>query len=357
MPPSSFPATFGLGKRTVGPGHSCLIVAEVAQAHDGSLGTAHAYIDAAARAGADAIKFQTHIAEAESSPAEPWRVRFSTQDASRYDYWKRMEFPEEKWFELREHADKVGLIFLSSPFSAEAVELLDRVGVPAWKFGAGEITSTDLLRQAAATGKPVLLSSGMSRWEELDAAVEIARAAGAPCAVYQCTSAYPCPPEQTGLNVLAELRQRYGCPVGLSDHSGQIFAGLAAASLGANLLEVHITFSKEAFGPDVPASLTLPELRELVRGVRWIESALAHPVDKAAMAEQLQPLRKLFQKSAVAARDLRAGSVLTAGDFVFRKPGGGLGPDAARALIGQMLRQDVARFSPLSMEAFVPCDS
>src|ERR1043166_5870698 len=119
--------TFEIGNRTVGPGAPCLVIAEVAQAHDGSLGTAHAYIDAAARAGAGAIKFQTHIAAAESTPGEPWRVKFSRQDASRYDYWKRMEFTEEQWHGLKQHADECGIQFLSSPFSIEAVDLLTRV--------------------------------------------------------------------------------------------------------------------------------------------------------------------------------------------------------------------------------------
>ncbi|MBP6823800.1 MAG: N-acetylneuraminate synthase family protein, partial [Acidobacteria bacterium] len=222
-----------------------MIVAEVAQAHDGSLGTAHAYIDAAAQAGADAIKFQTHIASAESTPGEPWRVKFSRQDATRYDYWRRMEFTEEQWFGLAAHAEERGLIFLSSAFSFEAVDLLERVGVPAWKVGAGETSNIPLLEKMAATGKPVILSSGMSGWEELDAAVNCVRSNGAPVGVLQCTTAYPCPPEKLGLNVIGELRQRYNCPVGLSDHSGTVYAGFAAATLGANIIEVHITLSRK----------------------------------------------------------------------------------------------------------------
>ena len=125
--------------RPVGTSQACYIVAEMAQAHDGSLGTAHAYIDAIAKAGADAIKFQTHIAAAESTPSEPWRVKFSPQDATRYDYWKRMEFTEKQWHGLKKHADERGLKFLSSPFSVEAVELLTRVGVAAWKVASGEV--------------------------------------------------------------------------------------------------------------------------------------------------------------------------------------------------------------------------
>src|SRR5207247_4192643 len=229
-------ATLSIAGRAVGPGQPSFVVAEVAQAHDGSLGTAHAYIDAAAKAGADAVKFQTHIAAAESTPSETFRVRFSPQDDTRYDYWTRMQFTADQWHGLAEHAGGRGLIFLSSPFSIEAVELLDKIGMPAWKVGAGEVTNLPMLQRVAATGSPVLLSSGMSGWEDLDAAVACVRAGGAPVAVYQCTTAYPCPAEQLGLNILAELRARYRCPVGLSDHSGTIYAGLAAVTLGASLL-------------------------------------------------------------------------------------------------------------------------
>lgn len=326
----------------------CLIVAEIAQTHDGSLGAAHAYIDAVANAGADAIKFQTHIAAAESTPGEPWRVKFSRQDATRYDYWKRMEFTEEQWRGLAEHANERGLIFLSSAFSPEAVELLELVGVPAWKVGAGEVSNLPLLAKMARTGKPVILSSGMSDWDELDAAVNCVRENGASVAVLQCTTAYPCPPEKLGLNVMAELRERYGCPVGLSDHSGVIYAGLAAAALGAKMIEVHVAFSRECFGPDVIASITTPELKQLIAGVRFIERALANPVDKTAMAEEMSELRKVFGKSIVAARDLDAGARIASEDIAFKKPGSGIPAARFDKVINRRLKRSVAANTMLS---------
>src|SRR5437763_1720168 len=148
----------------------CLIIGEVGQAHNGSLGMAHAFIDAIANAGADAVKFQTHIASAESTAAEPWRIRFSPQDSTRYEYWKRMEFSEEQWLGLKKHADERGLLFLSSPFSVEAVQLLQRVGVPAWKVASGEISNVPLFEALARTELPVLMSTGMSDLSEIDAA-------------------------------------------------------------------------------------------------------------------------------------------------------------------------------------------
>jgi N,N'-diacetyllegionaminate synthase len=320
-----------------------LVIGEVAQAHDGSLGFAHAFIDAIADAGADAVKFQTHIAAAESRPGEPWRVPFSYEDASRYDYWRRMEFTEEQWAGLKLHADERGLHFLSSPFSLEAADLLDRLDMPAWKIASGEVSNTALLQRAAATGRPVLLSSGMSPWSELDDAVRVVRdAGGGELAVLQCTSAYPTEPEQVGLNVLAELGERYGCPVGLSDHSGTIFPSLAAVTLGARLVEVHVTLSREMFGPDVPVSLTPAELRQLVDGTRYLERALAAPVAKDAVAADLEEMRGLFTKSVVARRDLPAGATLSAEDLTLKKPGGGLGPDRLDTLVGRRLRAPVA---------------
>lgn len=320
----------------------CLVIAEVAQNHDGSLGAAHAYIDAVARAGADAVKFQTHIAAAESTPAEPWRIRFSPQDASRYEYWKRMEFTEPRWAGLAEHARQRELLFLSSPFSPEAVDLLERIGVPAWKVGAGEVTNLPLLERMARSRKPVILSSGMSSWEDLDAATSLLQRYGSRFAVLQCTTSYPCPPERLGLNVMAEIRARYGCPTGLSDHSGTIYAGLAAAALGASLIEVHVTFSRECFGPDIPASVTTPELASLVEGVRFITQALAHPVDKSAMAAELAELKLVFGKSVVAARDLPAGHCLAEGDLACRKPGSGIPANRLAGLYGKRLARPLA---------------
>src|SRR2546427_3706331 len=323
------------------PDARCLIVGEVAQAHDGSLGTAHAFIDAIATAGADAVKFQTHIAGAESTPGEPWRVRFSVQDESRYSYWRRMEFTEEQWHGLQRHATERGLLFLSSPFSVEALELLTRVGVAAWKVASGEVGNPAILDRMVVTDLPVILSTGLSRLDEVDAAVMRIQARGLALAVLQCTSAYPCPPERVGLNLLGFFRERYGCAVGLSDHSGTVYPGLAAATLGAEVVEVHVTLSREMFGPDVTASVTTPELRQLVDGVRCIEAMQAHPVDKDAVAGDLAPLRDAFTKSVVARVDLPVGTVLRPEHLAAKKPGTGIPAARLDAVLGAQLRRSV----------------
>jgi N-acetylneuraminate synthase len=323
-----------------------VVIGEVAQAHDGSLGLAHAFVDAIADAGADAVKFQTHIAAAESHPSEPWRVRFSHEDATRFDYWRRMEFTAEGWAGLRAHAHERGLAFVSSPFSLEAVELLRHVGIDAWKIASGEVGNAELLRAVAARGGPALLSSGMSPWAELDTAVDLLR--DRPLAVLQCTSAYPVAPEALGLNVLGEIERRYGCASGLSDHSGTIFPSLAAVALGARVLEVHVTLSREMFGPDVPASVTTGELRELCAGVRMIGTALEHPVDKDAVAGEMGEMRRLFTRSLVTTRALAPGDVLDEADLAARKPGTGIPAGDRSRVVGRRLARAVEAGALLS---------
>jgi len=338
------PAIAGLGSGR------CLIIGEVALTHDGSLGLAHAFVDAIANAGADAVKFQTHIASAESTPAEPFRVQFSRQDATRYDYWKRMEFTDEGWRGLAEHARDRGILFLSSPFSMQAVELLERIGMPLWKIASGETCNDVLLDRILDTNKPVLLSTGMSPIEEIDRAVARVRARHVDVGVFQCTTAYPCPPEKIGLNMLPFYRERYRCWVGLSDHSATIYSGLAGAAIGMDMLEVHVTLSREMFGPDVVASVTTNELRQLVDGIRFIERMRAHPIDKDASAQETAPLRKLFTRSLVASADLPAGTVLSREHLVIKKPGTGLAPDRLEDIIGRRLVRPVAVDQVLAAE-------
>ena len=334
-------STFKINNFTVGPKFPCLIVGEIAQAHDGSLGQAHAYIDAVANAGADAIKFQTHIASAESTTQEPFRVKFSKQDATRYEYWQRMEFTTEQWAGLAEHANDRGILFLSSPFSEAAVALLDGIGMPAWKVASGEVGNPLLKDAMFRTGKPILLSTGMSSLDEIDSTVAEIKAKNLPFAVFQCTSKYPSPPEEIGLNMISEFRERYGVPVGLSDHSGKIYSGLAAATLGANLIEVHVTLSREMFGPDVPVSLTSMELRHLVEGVRFIEKAIANPVDKVMMAEDLSEMRKMFGKGLVVKRDIEKGATLKREDLSAKKPAAGIPADQLNKVIGKRLSRTI----------------
>ncbi len=327
--------------RKIGPGHPAFIVAEVAQAHEGSLAFAHAFIDSAARAGVDAVKFQTHIAAAESTLDEPFRTAMSGQDKTRYDYWRRMEFTAEQWDGLARHARERGLVFLSSPFSAEAVALLRRIGMPAWKVASGEIGSLDLIAEMVATGAPLILSTGMSPWHEIDNAVAFLRECEAPFALMQCTSLYPTPLEKVGLNAMGELRRRHRCPVGLSDHSGRTAPPLLALARGADILELHITLDRRLPGPDAEASLTEDEIAGIVAAREAFRTIDANPVDKDALAVELAELRRLFTRSAAPVRTLAAGTVLTADMLTAKKPGTGIPASEIPSLVGRRLARQV----------------
>ncbi|TMM31346.1 N-acetylneuraminate synthase [Polaribacter aestuariivivens] len=326
------------------------IIAEIAQAHDGSLGMAHAYIDAVAKTGCNAIKFQTHIADAESSIHEPFRVKFSKQDATRMDYWKRMEFTLEQWKELKNHCDEVGLEFMSSPFSNAAVDVLEKVGVKRYKIGSGEVNNFVLLEKIAKTQKPVIISSGMSSFDELDKTVSFLKSRNVDYSVLQCTTAYPTKPAQFGLNVIQELKERYQVTVGFSDHSSSIEACIAATTLGAEILEFHVVFNKEMFGPDAKASLTMEETTNLVTAVRNIEVALQNPIDKTDNSN-FKELKAIFEKSLAVNKDLKSGSIITFSDLETKKPKGfGILASEYENIIGKKLNKDVNQWDFLNYE-------
>jgi N-acetylneuraminate synthase len=320
---------------------STFIVAEIAQAHDGSLATAHEYIDLVSMSGVDAVKFQTHIASAESTRREPWRVKFATTDKSRYDYWKRMEFARDEWIELRDHCLKSGLGFLSSPFSVAAVELLDQLDVDVWKIASGEVGNKPMIEAMLLTKKPIILSTGLSTLSEIDSLVNSIRSRGVDVTILQCTSEYPCPAKMTGLNLLKDFTERWNCRVGISDHSGTIFPSIAAVALGAKVIEVHVTSSRDAGGVDEPSSITPDELIQLVTGVRFIESAMANRVDKTTLSESAANMKQIFGRSIVASRDLVVGQVLAREDLAFKKPGGGLSWDQLDLVLGKKLRRNI----------------
>ncbi len=320
-----------------------LLVAEVAQAHDGSLGLAHSFIDSSAKAGADAIKFQLHLAEFESTPREKWRIKFSKQDKSRYDYWKRMEFSKEQWQELANHAKEKGLKFILSPFSIESTEILDKSLVYAWKIASGEFENRPLIERLAKDNKNLIISTGMSSYEEIDNVLNIVKKERTDFTLLQCTSKYPCNEKDIGLNVIEEFKLRYGCPVGLSDHSGSIFPSIAAASIGVSLIELHVTYSKEMFGPDVSSSVTFEDFKLVKEGVRYVEKMRKNPIDKNLYSSVLSPMKKLFGKSIVASRDLTSGEVINFADLAFKKPGDGISPEKYGYFVGKTLKLDIKK--------------
>ncbi|MEP3836595.1 MAG: N-acetylneuraminate synthase family protein [Algibacter sp.] len=326
------------------------LIAEIGQAHNGSIDVAHSYIDAIAQTGVNAIKFQTHIAEAESSIYEPFRVKFSDQDATRFDYWKRMEFTLAEWKGLKQHCDEVGIEFMSSPFSNAAVDLLEEVGVKRYKIGSGEVTNFLLLERISRTNKPVILSSGMSSYIELDKAVNFMIEKGIELAVLQCTTAYPTEPKEYGLNVITELKKRYNIPVGFSDHSAKIETCIAAKVLGAEILEFHAVLNKEVFGPDTTSSLTIEEIRELVKAVRNIEVANQSPIDKNDISK-FSELKLIFEKSLAVNKDLVKGNIIKFEDLEAKKPANrGISALQFKNIIGATLKRNMSKWEFLKEE-------
>lgn len=324
------------------------IIAEIAQAHEGSLGIAHSYIDALAKTGVDAVKFQVHIAEAESSFHEPFRIRFTTQDKTRFNYWKRMEFSPAQWQELKAHCDEAGVEFMASPFSNAAVDLLEQIGVKRYKVGSGEVNNLLLLEKIARTGKPVILSSGMSSFAELDESVAFLQEHKIDFSILQCTTSYPTRPQNYGLNVIQELKQRYGVAIGYSDHSAKIETCIAATAFGAEILEFHAIFNRQMFGPDATSSLEIDEIKQLVPAVKNISTALKNPIDKSDNTT-FSDLKNIFEKSLAVNKDLPEGHILSFEDLEAKKPKGyGIEASKFREMIGRKLSRDLRQWEFLN---------
>jgi N-acetylneuraminate synthase len=319
----------------------CLIIAEVGSVHDGSYGNAQKLIEVAAECKADSVKFQTHIAAAETLRNAPMPPYFKGEP--RYEYFERTSFTTSQWQGLKAACDEKGIEFLSSPFSIEAVELLEQIGNPRYKIPSGEVSNLPLLEAVARTGKPVLLSSGMSFWKELDQAVNTVLRSNSQLTLLQCTSEYPCPYEEVGLNVMLEMRDRYNLPVGLSDHTLTPYATLAAVTLGASVIERHLTFSRKMYGSDARHSLEPDEFAELVRGIRAIEAMKNSPVNKDAVADRMTGMKNIFEKSIVSVCDISAGTLLTNEMLSVKKPGTGIPARRLGEIIGRRVARNVAK--------------
>ena len=337
------------GKK-IGGVERCFIIAEIGQSHDGSLGLAHSYIEAVANTGADAIKFQTHIAEAESTSEELFRVNFSYEDATRYDYWKRMEFTPDQWHGLKKHCDDLGVIFLSSPFSVEAVALLEKLNVSAWKVGSGEINNPLLFDAMIQTQKPMLISTGMSSWEELDTIIAMLTKTKIGHAVFQSTSKYPTTLKEVGLNVLDEMRNKYSVPIGLSDHSGSMSPSIAAIAKSADLLEVHVVFDKGMFGPDSSSSIELVTLQQIVQFRNDFYELTRNPVNKDLMEKKLRTTKAIFNKSVVLKKRVSKGTVIKKHNLTGKKPGTGIPIQDVDQCVGKKAARDLTASHILKWE-------
>ena len=313
------------------------IIAEIGSVHDGSIGNALKLVEAAAACGADIVKFQTHNAEAETLPNAPMPHYFKGEP--RQEYFRRTAFTREQWKQIAEHCKLHNVTFLSSPFSLESVDILEEVSVKSYKIPSGEVTNIPLLEKIATTGKPVYLSSGMSNWAEIDAAVATLRKGG-PLTVMQCSSIYPCPPERVGLNVMLEMAERYKLPVGYSDHTLGLAACVGAATLGATVVEKHFTFSRLMYGSDARHSMEPSEFTLFCSAVKEAARIRTHTVKKDDVSD-FQEMKRIFQKSVVTSKSLSAGHVISFEDLAFKKPGDGIGAERYKEIIGKTLTRDL----------------
>lgn len=329
---------------------SVQIIAEIGNTHEGSVGLAKQFIKVAAECGVDAVKFQTHIFNAESLPDAPNPPYF--KDETRKEYFERTAFSLEQYKTLKIFAEaECKVEFLSSPFSIEAVDLLVQLDVKTIKVPSGEVSNLPMLEYISKTKKRVLLSSGMSTWEELDEAVNVFKGVNE-LVVLQCTSDYPCLPENSGLNVLSEMKQRYGCEVGFSDHTNGIAVPVLAVGMGASVIEKHFTLSKKMYGSDAKNAIEPDEFRLLVKSIRDAELALNTKLNKNIKAAELDKMKLVFEKSIVASRNLSVGHIITHEDLSYKKPGNGIAAKDYKKLMGKVIIKPIDRDSQFEYNHF-----
>ena len=338
------PRAFTVAGRAIGDGAPVFIVAEAGVNHNGDMSLARRLVEAAADAGADAVKFQTFSTDALVSREAPKATyqRESTGDGeNQRDMLARLELTADQHAELQQRCGKRGLVFFSAPFDERAADALESLDVPLFKIPSGEITNLPLLRHIAAKGRPVILSTGMSTVDEVETAVAVIRDSGdPPLALLHCLSAYPAPAAEVNLRAMDVLRQRFGVPVGLSDHTPGIEVAVAAVARGARIVEKHLTLDKTLPGPDHRASLDPAEFAALVRAIRSVESALGDG-EKRPMPSEMDT-RRVARKSLVAARAIRAGERLTAELIRVKRPGTGIQPAELERALGRAVKRALA---------------
>jgi N-acetylneuraminate synthase len=324
-----------IADKLIGEEEPCFIIAEAGINHNGDITLAKKLIDAAKDAGADAIKFQTHLPEKEMLEDT---LTADYVGESLFDLLKRVELSKKDHVELKNYAIDKGILFLSTPFSKESVDMLEEIGVVAYKVGSGEMTNLPLLEYIATKKKPMIISTGMSTFEEIDETVKFVKKINNNLMLLHCTSTYPTRYEDVNLRVIEQLKENFEIPVGLSDHSIGIYTALASVVLGACVIEKHFTISRDLPGPDQKASITPKELEELVKGVRAIEKALGST--KRVTDEELQ-IQKMARESVVALVEISKGAVITNDMVWVKRPGTGIPAKHMEKVIGRQAQKDI----------------
>ena len=341
-----------IGKRMVGDGEPCFIIAEVGVNHNGDVTKGKQLIGAAATAGADAVKFQTFTADrmvAKGAGKASYQESTTNARASQYRMLKKLELTQEDFADLHEYAKNQGIEFLSTPFDCDSVDSLDKLGISAFKVASGELTNTPLLKTVAKKRKPIILSTGMSSLCEIETALDvIGKEGGSDVILLHCVSEYPCVPEHLNLRAISTLRNAFGKPIGFSDHSLGVNMSLVAVALGACVLEKHITLSKMQPGPDHKVSLEPDEFKQLVKAVRDVEKALGDGVKRPTDIER--ETRALVRKSIVAKVDIPAMSIITKDVLDTKRPATGIQPKFLGRMIGRKAAVDIRKDEAVSWE-------
>jgi N,N'-diacetyllegionaminate synthase len=346
----SFNASFAIAGRRVGPGEPCYVIAEAGANHNRDLGMAKELIDVAADAGADAVKFQTYTGSGLYSSKTP-RFEYLQDERSPAELLDSLALPREWQAELAEYAGSRGISFFSTPFDDEAVDGLAALGVPAMKVASFELVDLPLIGRVAAVGVPVILSTGMATYGEIEDALDaVARTGNRDVALLRCASVYPAPAEIMNLRAMATMRDAFGVPVGLSDHTTGIAVPTAAAALGAQLIEKHFTLSRELEGPDHPFALEPDELRAMVAAVRDVEVALGNGRVEGPSDLESVEMYRLARRSVVAASSISAGTTITREMLTTKRPGYGVKPKFIDALVGRVARVDIEEDDVITWE-------
>jgi len=313
------------------------VIAEAGVNHNGDIQMAKALIEAARIAGADAVKFQTFNADkllTRSAEKAQYQKTASEEAESQHSMLKRLELADHDFGELAEYAKSQRIIFLSSPFDMDSVDLIDKIGMPAFKVPSGEITNFPLLQKIAKKRKPVILSTGMSTFREIEEAVKVMRECRcSKIILLHCVSDYPAKVEEVNLRAIEAMRKLYDLPVGYSDHTLGITIPIAAVALGACVIEKHLTLDRKLPGPDHKASIEPNEFENMVSAIREVEAALGDGVKRPTRGET--EIMKIARKSIVAAVDISSGSIITDNMITVKRPGTGIEPKYINELIGQ----------------------
>lgn len=338
--------------RHIGSSHPVFIIAEAGVNHNGDVHLAHRLIDTAAEAGADAVKFQSFVTEELITPEAPkanYQVETTGEPESQYKMLKSLELSAHEQVELKNHCEEVGILYLCTPYENTSVDMLDHMGVAAFKIASTDTTNIPFLQYIADKGRPVILSTGMSTLGEVEQAVDTLRTGGldGKIVILHCTSDYPAPTSEVNLRAILTMQQAFGCPVGFSDHTPCIGASPWAVAVGACMIEKHFTLDHNMVGPDHRASLEPDELARLVRTVRDIEAALGDGV-KRPMPSEL-PNKPLMQKSLVARRNIHAGEIITSKDLTSKRPGFGLLPSWFDRVVGKRAAVDIPKDGVLAL--------